>query len=132
MKEFLTCLAGFLGVLGSATGCQRPWVCDDVDQERVAQAPARLSETGLFADITREIWAPGVMAYAPRFQLWSDGADKRRWLWLPPDTRIDTSNMDSWAFPVGTKFWKEFTRDGVRVETRLIEKLGPGDDWVTL
>ena len=33
--------------------------------------------------------------------------------------------MDHWAFPVGTKFWKEFTRDDgmgneVRVETRLI------------
>jgi hypothetical protein len=72
------------------------------------------------------------MAYAPRFQLWSDGADKRRWLWLPPGTRIDTSDMDAWVFPAGTRFWKEFTRDGVRVETRLLEKLGPGDDWVAL
>ena len=28
--------------------------------------------------------------------------------------------MDHWKFPVGTKLWKEFTRDGMRVETRFI------------
>ena len=46
----------------------------------------------------------------------------------PPGTKIDTSDMDEWRFPVGTKFWKEFavsTGDGpIRVETRLIERLG--------
>jgi hypothetical protein len=32
---------------------------------------------------------------------------------------------------VGTKLWKEFRRDGVRVETRLLQKLGPRDEhWV--
>lgn len=116
----------------SSAACGRYWVCDGVDEDRISRAPRRLSETGLFADTARESFAPGVMGYAPRFQLWSDGAEKRRWLWLPPGTRIDTSNMDSWVFPEGTKFWKEFTRDGVRVETRLLEKLGPGDDWLAL
>ncbi|MBA3503766.1 MAG: hypothetical protein H0T65_25620, partial [Deltaproteobacteria bacterium] len=32
-----------------------------------------------------------------------------------------------WKFPVGTKLWKEFTRDGVRVETRYIVKTMPND-----
>ena len=139
MKSSLKRLAVFpvLGLLAcaaalSSAACGRPWVCDEVDEDRVSRAPKRLTETGLFADAARESLAPGVMAYAPRFQLWSDGAEKRRWLWLPPGTRIDTSDMDSWVFPVGTKFWKEFTRDGVRVETRLLEKLGPGDDGVTV
>src|SRR5262249_29697933 len=139
MKRSLKRLAVFL-VLGllacaaalSSAACGRPWVCDEVDEDRVSRAPKRLSETGLFADAARESLAPGVMAYAPRFQLWSDRADKRRWLSLPPGTQVDTSDMDAWVFPVGTKFWKEFTRDGVRVETRLIEKLGPGDDWLAL
>jgi hypothetical protein len=139
MKKTLKFFAEFLAfgllartVVLSSTACGRYWVCGEVDEARVSRAPRRLSETGLFADAAAGGLAPGVMAYAPRFQLWSDGADKRRWLWLPPGTRIDTSDMDSWVFPVGTKFWKEFTRDGVRVETRLIEKLGPGDDWVAL
>jgi hypothetical protein len=115
-----------------STACGRYWVCDEVDEERVSRAPGRLSETGLFADLEGESLTPGVTAYAPQFELWSDGAEKRRWLWLPPGTRIDTSDMDSWVFPTGTKFWKEFTRNGVRVETRLLEKRGSGDDWVAL
>jgi hypothetical protein len=125
-----TAIACALALL--STGCGRYWICDEVDEERVSRAPERLSETGLFTDVAGESLAPGVMAYAPQFELWSDGAEKRRWLWLPPGTRIDTSNMDSWVFPKGTKFWKEFTRNGVRVETRLLEKRGSGDDWVAL
>src|SRR5262249_49549810 len=57
---------------------------------------------------------------------------KRRWIYLPPGTTIDTSDIDHWQFPMGTKFWKEFTRDGIRVETRYIVKVGPGTqtkDW---
>src|SRR5262249_24235098 len=39
--------------------------------------------------------------------------------------RIDTSDMDHWSFPVGTKFWKEFAKpDGTPLETRLIVKTG--------
>jgi len=40
----------------------------------------------------------------------------------PPSTTIDTSNLDSWKFPVGTKAWKEFRVDGVLIETRLFWK----------
>jgi hypothetical protein len=53
--------------------------------------------------------------------LWDDTATKRRWIYLPPGTKIDTTDMDHWIFPVGTKIWKEFAR-GPRVETRLIYK----------
>jgi hypothetical protein len=123
MRRFLLRSLACAAALAPAA-CGRHWLCDEVDDDRVAALPRRLSETGLDA--------PGVTAYTPRFELWSDGASKRRWLWLPPGAQIDTSDMDSWVFPVGTKLWKEFTRDGVRVETRLIEKRGPGDDWVAL
>lgn len=122
-------LAGALAL--STAACGRYWVCDEVDEERISRAPQRLSETGLFTDTARGILEPAVKAYAPRFELWSDGATKRRWWWIPKETRIDTSDMDSWVFPVGTKFWKEFTRDGLRVETRLLEKVAP-DQWVAL
>src|SRR5436853_804947 len=89
-----------------------------------------LSETGLCLDPECAQIAPDVLAYTPRSALWSDTATKRRWIKLPPGTQIDTSDMDYWQFPVGTKIWKEFTRDGIRVETRLIQKLGPAsDDW---
>lgn len=63
----------------------------------------------------------------PQYPLWSDGAEKRRWLWLPPGTQINTDDMDNWVFPVGTKAWKEFSRDGLKIETRLLEKRAEGD-----
>ncbi|HEX2734185.1 MAG TPA: hypothetical protein VHM70_21395 [Polyangiaceae bacterium] len=89
--------------------------------------PTALSQTGLFTDIASDQLAPGVRQYRPRFELWSDGAKKRRFVYLPPCTQIDTSDPDYWIYPVGTKLWKEFTRDNadgqaVRVETRLYQK----------
>jgi hypothetical protein len=63
------------------------------------------------------------MEFRPRFELWSDGASKRRFLFLPPGTQIDTTDPDYFRFPVGTKVWKEFSLDGTRIETRLIEKV---------
>ncbi len=89
-----------------------------------------LSQTGLFSDVAAGTLAPGVREYAPAYELWSDGATKRRWVHLPAGQKIDTTKMDYWVYPVGTKLWKEFTRDGQRVETRMIEKHGTGkDDW---
>lgn len=88
--------------------------------------PEVLSDTGLYSDFGTRTLAPGVFPFTPRFELWSDGAEKQRYLLLPPGTKIDTSDMDAWAFPVGTKAWKEFTRDGKLVETRLLWKRNDG------
>ncbi len=51
---------------------------------------------------------------------------------LPAGTQIDTSDPSEWSFPVGTKVWKEFSRNGRRVETRLFQKVadGPPPYWV--
>jgi hypothetical protein len=48
---------------------------------------------------------------------------KTRWYQLPTGGVIDSSDMDHWTFPIGTKFFKEFARDGVRLETRLIWRI---------
>jgi hypothetical protein len=75
--------------------------------------------------------------FQPNFPLWTDGLVKRRWIHLPPGTRIQTSgtvairssltaslDMDRWHFPVGTRFMKEFALPSGRlVETRLWERL---------
>ena len=108
----------------TAAACDDPWpLLDDT--------PQWLSETGLFADIDKGVIAPEVRSFAPQFELWSDGAEKSRWIYLPPCEPIDTIDMDAWEVPVGTRLWKEFTRDGVRVETRLVARTGlaPGD-WI--
>jgi hypothetical protein len=92
--------------------------------------PANLVDTGLYCDIGAHILAPGVRYYRPRFELWSDGAEKTRWVSLPAGQQINTTDPDHWSFPVGTKFWKEFKYLGKRVETRIIARFGAGEaDW---
>jgi len=83
-------------------------------------APRLLSETGLYAKDGSLAVDPRNRAYSPQYPLWSDGAKKQRWIYLPPGAPIDVSNVDAWVFPVGTKFWKEFVFNGRRVETRLL------------
>ena len=98
-----------------------------------ASLPRTLSATGLYADLRAGVLAEGVTPFTPQFPLWSDGAHKRRWVWLPPGSTIDVRDPNAWQFPTGTKFWKEFTRDRVRVETRLLEKIGPNpEDWLAM
>jgi hypothetical protein len=86
-----------------------------------------LSETGLL-QADGQTPADDLLGFEPAYALWSDSTSKRRWVRLPSGTQIDTSEMDHWQFPVGTKIWKEFSRDGVLLETRLIERYGSGRD----
>src|SRR5579871_63665 len=88
----------------------------------VPTGPSRLSHTGLYGDFSTRTYADGIIRYTPRYPLWSDGAEKARYLLLPPNTQIDTSDMDNWQFPVGTRVWKEFTVNGQLIETRLLQK----------
>lgn len=90
--------------------------------EPAAGLPTDLFCTGLYTGGDPTQLSDGVMPYTPGVTLWSDGAEKHRYLYLPPTTAIDTSMQDAWRFPVGTKAWKEFVVDGVVVETRLFAK----------
>jgi len=93
---------------------------------RESALPQLLSRTGLYTDIGTKQTHPLMREFKPQFQLWSDGADKTRWAYIPECSTIDTSDMDDWSFPVGTRFFKEFAIDGRRIETRLIERIGTG------
>jgi hypothetical protein len=74
-----------------------------------------------------------VLAYESLYPLWSDGAKKKRWVSLPANTQIETEDPNTWVYPVGTKFWKEFaTIDGsFKIETRLMEKTNNGWKFFT-
>src|SRR5690349_20362108 len=63
--------------------------------------PMLLSETGLYSDIATRTLAPGDAPFDVGFELWSDGAEKQRWLLLPEGTAIDDSDVDRWSFPTG-------------------------------
>ena len=94
-------------------------------------APDTLIETGLY-----EAGRPGVVAgrnqaFSPQYPLWSDGASKRRWIYLPAGTTIDAADAYEWNFPVGTKLWKEFAFGGRRVETRFLWKTS-ATEWASV
>jgi hypothetical protein len=90
--------------------------------------PTELRCTGLYSDWATKTVASNVRQYDPGLHLWSDGADKTRWIYLPPGTKIDTTDMNEWTFSPGTKVWKEFVVGGARLETRLIWKR-PSGAW---
>lgn len=91
--------------------------------------PETLSLAGLFAEGVSGAYAPGVRSYDVRFPLWTDDADKARHVLLPEGEGIDVSDANQWAFPVGTRIFKEFRVGGVPVETRLLWKRDE-DLWV--
>ena len=94
-------------------------------------APPLLSQTGLYSSTTTRTLAPNVEVFSPAYPLWSDAAGKLRWVSLPAGAQIDTSDMDLWKLPVGTKLWKEFEKQGHVLETRYMVKHGPSEsDWL--
>lgn len=92
--------------------------------------PARLSQTGAFADVAGLVPAQGLLPYDVNSPLWSDGAAKRRWIAVPNDgapyqpwEQIGFAATGEWTFPRGTVFVKHFELPGapaVRLETRLL------------
>ena len=111
-------------------GGSRPCVADPQVVE--PSLPARLHGTGLYVTGDSLQIDSHNLAFAPQYPLWSDGATKRRWIYLPPGTAIDASRPDAWEFPVGTRLWKEFALPATGgtqtrpVETRFVERLANG------
>jgi hypothetical protein len=121
----LSTLAVF--VMNQMESCVRHDDDDDDDDDMVDAGPPPppcMGPPGLYQDGSCEELAEGVEPYEPLYELWSDGAEKDRFIYLPPGTTIDTTNPDRWNFPRGTRIYKTFALDGVRIETRLLEKTG--------
>ena len=95
------------------------------DMTLPTEPPPTLAATGLFADAIAPALAAGVVPFAPQYPLWTDGAEKRRWIALPPGTSIDASDVDDWQFPIGTRLWKEFTFTDAR-EVRFMLRRADG------
>jgi hypothetical protein len=89
------------------------------------QRASKLSDTAYFRQYNRTNIS-NFKRFEPQYPLYSDNSTKRRWIYLPEDTQINTQNLDGWVFPKGTILWKEFTLDGIKIETRVLEKIGDG------
>lgn len=105
--------------------------------------PRKLSETGIFADVSKHQVKPGVIPYSVNSPLWSDGAIKDRFIALPGDSKITRSgNKDwrGWRFQQGAVLVKSFSLEMEAdnpesrrlIETRLLTlQAGPRDgEWV--
>lgn len=84
--------------------------------------PATLSATGAFDDLASLTPVPGILPYLVNSPLWSDGAEKYRWISVPGNGRITYRSEGPWDFPAGTVFIKHFEvgTEGRRLETRFI------------
>ena len=63
--------------------------------------PRKLSETGLFADASRQIPAPGVVNYEINVPRWADHATSERWAALPGTGRITLATTQLAFQPIG-------------------------------
>ncbi len=101
----------------------------------VVDPPLLLSQTGAFTDLATLTPAPGVVPYGVNAPLWSDAAEKLRWVALPNDgvhdspvEKITFHPEGNWTFPPGTVFIKHFalpvddTNPAIlrRLETRFV------------
>ncbi len=101
----------------------------NIDRQSIADAfPRTLSKTGLFKSVETLSPAEGVIPYGVNVPLWSDHAAKERYLALPSQGSVRFNEQETWAFPIGTVFIKNFfldldrvrEADRRRLETRLL------------
>jgi uncharacterized repeat protein (TIGR03806 family) len=100
--------------------------------------PRRLSQTKLFTSLADLAPRAGLIPYTVISPLWSDAAEKRRWVAIPGGETIDFSKTGEWKFPRGTLFIKHFelaldeTQPSARrkrLETRLLVADGTGSGY---
>jgi uncharacterized repeat protein (TIGR03806 family) len=89
------------------------------DGPRTSNFPLKLSQTGCVDPNDATKPAGGLIPYGVTDALWSDGADKQRWLALPDGQQIHVGDDGDWDLPNGTVLMKQFSIGGKRVETRL-------------
>lgn len=89
--------------------------------------PDKLSKTGCVDESDATKPAPGLIPYEPHSPLWSDGADKERWMALPDGAQITVQADGDLDLPVGSVLVKSFRVAGKLVETRLLVRHDDGD-----
>ncbi|MBT5096153.1 MAG: hypothetical protein HOM21_18005 [Halobacteriovoraceae bacterium] len=89
--------------------------------------PTNLDQACIYSDLKMGTIRKEFKYFQPRFKLWTDGAQKRRWIYLPANSKINNSDSNSWSYPLGTVLVKEFSIGTLRVETRILKKVKKED-----
>ncbi len=96
--------------------------------------PRNLSEFGFFQDPKGRVPHGNLISYELNTPLYSDGADKLRYVYVPAGGRIDASGDGLLQFPVGSAIIKTFAfGEGETqryIETRVL--LNRADGWLAL
>jgi uncharacterized repeat protein (TIGR03806 family) len=110
----------------------------------IPNPPALLSETGAFTNLATLTPRAGLIPYAVNSPLWSDRAEKQRWIAVPNDGTHDTAAEKikflpeaDWQFPAGTVFVKHFdlpidmnnSSTVRRLETRFLIMTASGEPY---
>jgi uncharacterized repeat protein (TIGR03806 family) len=92
-----------------------------------AAFPEKLSATGCVDPKDPRIPAAGLVPYGVNSPLWSDGAQKDRWLAIPDGKTIAVDAAGHLDLPIGSVLMKTFSLGGKRIETRLFVHHADGD-----
>lgn len=145
--EFARDRAGDVYIVDFAKGGFHKIVKAPFEAKSTKPFPRKLSETGLFASTKDHTPAKGLIPYSVNAPLWSDGAEKERFIALPNDSKIEFDDViyphgpdyadRGWRFPDGTVLVKTFSiamdasrpSELRRLETRLLHyRQMPGND----
>ncbi len=139
MRRSLTLLAASAFALGGSFAAHSSAPQSVSDAAIVTDAmPRSLSEFGFFTDDAGRVPSGDLIPYALNTPLWSDGADKLRYLYVPEGGVIEIGDADSTGgllqFPVGSAIIKTFAfgegEDQLYIETRVL--LRRSDGWTAL
>lgn len=82
--------------------------------------PEQLSLTGCMSESDITLPADSLIEYDINEPLWSDNADKERFMAIPPGEKITIMDDGDLEFPRGTILVKNFLLEGKYIETRLM------------
>ena len=123
-------LAAALVLAGGALAAKAAVPATNPDAISGAGFPALLSEYRFFADGAAQQPAAGVTPYRLNTPLWSDGAEKLRFVYIPPDQQAKAQGEGLLDLPVGSALIKTFKFGGKLIETRVL--LHRAEGWVAL
>ena len=92
--------------------------------------PATLADFHFFIDPARQQPAKGVTPYRLNTPLWSDGAEKLRFVYVPDGQKVTADGEGLLKLPVGSALIKTFKMGGKLIETRVL--LHRAEGWVAL
>ncbi|CAM4262235.1 PQQ-dependent sugar dehydrogenase [Zobellia nedashkovskayae] len=116
ISSFFTDSDGFMYILDLFGTAQDGGVIHKIVRAgAVTDPPKLLSSLNVFSDMQSLTTVDGIIPYDVNSPLWSDGAEKQRWIALPNDgvhdsamEQIGFQKEENWSFPSGTVVIKQF------------------------